>query len=640
MKFRTKVFYSLLLFIFPFGIFRAFAQLPTFSKKDTSSSLVDSTHFFSFDENGYPYGNSGNEENLINQLDGFQDFQPRQASTGNAGAPEKPLIQVQYLKPIFRRSQNSFSYFGFQNENRKFYDSEKPYTKIQFIVGQKQEINVGVIHSHPFGRNCNVAFGFNRIRSTGFYQRQNTNNTSVNLNGWYRAPGGRYALLSNIYWTGIDAQENGGIARDADFENSHQLDRKIVAVNLAAAETRERFRGVWIKQYWSFGKGTDTISSQNDSLHLQKKISPSWAIVHSVNLSDEKYIYSDQNPLSGYYQNVFRDTVQTKDSTYLWKLGNGIWIERFDFHNSVLRKFSGKVGVTQELGEISNDTIYHHFLNYISNGRCRFDLEKRILKSIDVNGYYVVSGTNKSDYLFQTNLSSSILKWRVQYFISAQTALQQPEFLFSNYSGNHFRWKNDFYQCGITNVNAGILRLGEKQPVSVSLGYYRYDSPIYFGTDQLPEQLIGTVNAFEGKLNWLTGTKSIKIKTDLTWNNLPSNSPIRLPEFILRESIYGNFHLFKNALQLQVGVDGTWFSAYYADAYNPNISQFYLQDSKKIGNFILLDPWLSIKVKPVRIFVKADHINAKLMESNYYQIPHYPLNDLALKFGLSWVFND
>jgi len=38
--------------------------------------------------------------------------------------------------------------------------------------------------------------------------------------------------------------------------------------------------------------------------------------------------------------------------------------------------------------------------------------------------------------------------------------------------------------------------------------------------------------------------------------------------------------------------------------------------------------------------VKADHLNAGWFGRKYYQVPHYPGNDFALKFGLSWIFND
>jgi hypothetical protein len=636
MKFQTKVFLQILLFSVPTGIFHAHAQI-----KDSVTVPVDSSRFYYFNQNGFPYGNAGLKFPLKNSLDDVQDYRPRMANTGNAGSPEKILILPEpFINSSFRRSPNSFSYFGSHRENPRFYDSKTPYTKILFIVGQKQELNVGVIHAHPFGNNCNIAFGFNRIRSTGFYQRQSTNNTSVDLNGWYRSPGRRYALLSDLYWTADIAQENGGIQNDSDFEFANQLDRHLVPVNLSSAETRQRFRGAFLKQYWSFGNVADTISDPNDSLKVRTKISPSWAIVHTVKISDEKYIYSDGDPQSGFYANVLNDTNETLDSTYLWKLQNGLWIERFDTHNKFPRIFSGKIGVKNEVGEISNDTIYRHFNNLLADGSFKFDLKGKWLHEISGNGDYNFTGINNGDFSGRAEISSGEFKNRLTYFASAKISRAHPDFIYSNYSGNHFSWKNDFYQSDIRSINGGLIGSILKQPFRISAAFDQYYAPVYFGEDLLPHQYIGTINALSAKLNWLTGTKSLKIKTDFTWNNLPSNSPIRLPEFIVRESLYGNFHLFKSALQLQVGVDATWFSAYYADAYNPNISQFYLQDTKEIGNYVFLDPWVSIKVKPVRIFVKADHVNAGMMGRNYYLIPHYPQNDFALKFGLSWVFND
>jgi hypothetical protein len=91
---------------------------------------------------------------------------------------------------------------------------------------------------------------------------------------------------------------------------------------------------------------------------------------------------------------------------------------------------------------------------------------------------------------------------------------------------------------------------------------------------------------------------------------------------------------------MQAGTDAEWFSGYFAQGYNPNIAQFYLQNSQEIGNYLYLDPWISIRIKPVRVFVKADHVNAGLFGRKYYLAPRYPHNDLALRLGISWVFND
>jgi hypothetical protein len=638
MKIRTKVIFSTLTF-FLCGIIHLSAQKAT---TDTNSFPVDSTKFFLFTEQNFAFGNYGSTNGLYNTLDGFQNFRERHSNTGNAGSPQKQLLLPKPSQETFRSRPSAFSYFGYRSDNRRFYDSERPYTKIQFILGQKEELNVGVTHAHPFGKNCNVAFGFERIRSAGFYQRQNTNNTSINLNGWYRAPGRRYALLADVYWTGMNAIENGGIANDSDFDSTNQLDRQVVAVNLSAAETAQRLRGAWVKQYWALGPVADTISDKKDSLRYRTKIYPSWAFVHTVAITDEKYIYTDRDPQSGFYANVLRDTNVTHDSTYTWKVENGLWLERFDHKAGKRRVGSGKIGVRHESGEIFNDsTIYKAFSNFLVDGE--FNFRKRdtsrigkFIPDVNLKGWFALNGYNKGDYFWHAYIGKS-----AKYSITAEQKRQHPDFIYSRFYGNHFTWTNDFFSSTQTDVLATALKFfGNSNVIGVTAGVHNFYMPVYFGEYYLPEQLAGSVNAISGRLYLALGSRSFKTKTDFSWNKLPDSSPIRLPEFTVRESVYGNFRLFKKALQLQVGVDATWFSAFYGDAYNPNIAQFYLQNTKELGNYVFLDAWLSIKIKPVRIFVKADHINAGLMGRTYYLIPHYPQNDFALKFGMSWVFND
>lgn len=636
MKLRTKVFCSSLTF-FLCGIIHLSAQKAT---TDTNSFPVDSTKFFFFLEQDFSFENFNNPPGLVNRLDGFQNFRERHANTGNAGSPQKQLFLPKPSPEVFRSRPNAFSYFGYRADNRRFYTSERPYTKIQFILGQKEELNVGVTHAHPFGKNCNVAFGFERIRSAGFYQRQNTNNTSVNLSGWYRAPGRRYALLADVYWTAANAVENGGIEDDNDFEFATQLDRQIVPVNLSSAETAQRQRGAWVKQYWAIGPIADTISGINDTVEYRTKIYPSWAIVHTISISDEKYIYTDRDPQSGFYANVLRDTSLTHDSTYTWKVENGLWLERFKDYAGKKRVLSGKVGVRHESGEIFNDsTIYNAFSNFLIDGSLAIGTKegwKAFVPGGDLRGWYALNGYNKGDYYWSAFIGKS-----GKYGVSATQKRQHPDFIYSRFYGNHFTWTNDFFSSTQTDMLATALKFfGKSNLIGVTAGFHNFNRPVYFGENYLPEQLAGSVNAISGRAYISLGSKSFKTKTDFSWNKLPSGSPIRLPEFIVRESVYGNFQLFKKALQLQVGIDATWFSAFYGDAYNPNIAQFYLQNTKEIGNYIFADAWVSIKIKPVRIFVKADHVNAGMLGRKYYLIPHYPQNDFALKFGLSWVFND
>lgn len=610
-----------------------FAQKKPITKKDTSVA-VDSTKFFFFYENGFGYGNFPLEFPLTNKLDGFQIYHPRQAALGNAGAPEKQLHLPGPQPDAFSWANSYFSWFGYGPQTRHFYDSEKPYTKLQYIVGQKQETNVSVVHAHPFGKNCNIAFGFDRVRSTGFYRRQNSNNTSVNLNGWYRSPSRRYAMLADLYWTDINVAENGGIRRDSSFEFASQLDRQLVSINLSAATTKQRFRGVWLKQYWSFGNVVDTLSDKSDSTELRTKISPRWAIVHTVFLRDEVYHYLDSDPAGGFYETIYNDSTQTNDSTYLWRIENGLWLERFQHRP---KDIFGKIGVRYESGElISDSVIYRHFQNLYLDGRLNWQTGRGYLGYAD--GWYILSGYNAGDYRAAADFGKPF-----HYGAHAEVTRMHPAMIYTTYYGNHFRWENDFSSPATIDANAYWMKPFGKDPrnwLAVMAGWKNYDHPLYFDSTLLPAQYNGYVSAFYANLQLNIGTAHFRTRSDITYNQLPSSSPIRLPQLLARESIYGDFHLFKSALQLQTGIDATWFSAYYGDAYNPNLSQFYIQNTKEIGNYVFLDAWVSIKVKPVRVFVKADHINAGLMGRNYYLVPHYPGNDFALKFGASWVFND
>ncbi|MCK4638509.1 MAG: hypothetical protein KAT33_03750, partial [Bacteroidales bacterium] len=61
---------------------------------------------------------------------------------------------------------------------------------------------------------------------------------------------------------------------------------------------------------------------------------------------------------------------------------------------------------------------------------------------------------------------------------------------------------------------------------------------------------------------------------------------------------------------------------------------------KKIGNYFYADVFLNFKIKRVLFFVKYQHFNAGFSGYNYYTVPHYPMQDAAFKFGISWKFYD
>ena len=69
-----------------------------------------------------------------------------------------------------------------------------------------------------------------------------------------------------------------------------------------------------------------------------------------------------------------------------------------------------------------------------------------------------------------------------------------------------------------------------------------------------------------------------------------------------------------------------------------DISEFYVQNNKLIGNFPRIDFFVNAKIQQTRIYLKAEHINSSITGYNYYSAPNYPYRDFSIRFGLVWNF--
>jgi hypothetical protein len=119
-----------------------------------------------------------------------------------------------------------------------------------------------------------------------------------------------------------------------------------------------------------------------------------------------------------------------------------------------------------------------------------------------------------------------------------------------------------------------------------------------------------------------------------------SGNDIRVPMFMGKGTVYYQNDLFKKKLRLQIGVETSYSTSYFGNAYNPALSEFHIQNEQQIGNYPFIDVFLNIRVKKLRAFFKIEHLNAGWIGYTYYQVPHYPANDLAWKFGINWAFLD
>ncbi len=112
-----------------------------------------------------------------------------------------------------------------------------------------------------------------------------------------------------------------------------------------------------------------------------------------------------------------------------------------------------------------------------------------------------------------------------------------------------------------------------------------------------------------------------------------------LPNHVLIGSLFYQTNIKKSML-LQIGFTANYFSEYDGYGYMPALNSFYLKPGYTSGNYPFIDFFINARVKPVRFFLKIDHLNQGLTGTGYNMAPGYLQNDRAFKFGLNWLFFD
>jgi hypothetical protein len=90
----------------------------------------------------------------------------------------------------------------------------------------------------------------------------------------------------------------------------------------------------------------------------------------------------------------------------------------------------------------------------------------------------------------------------------------------------------------------------------------------------------------------------------------------------------------------QIGVDTRYNTKYYADAFSPATSLFYLQTEKKIGDYPYIDVYASLKLKRTRAYFKLINVGSKIFKDEFFTALHYPMNKMTFRLGVDWKFFD
>jgi hypothetical protein len=138
-----------------------------------------------------------------------------------------------------------------------------------------------------------------------------------------------------------------------------------------------------------------------------------------------------------------------------------------------------------------------------------------------------------------------------------------------------------------------------------------------------------------GKFSLINTAKFQNKEQEVAPGNLAT---LNVPEWITRNTFMYSTNIFNNSLFIQTGLTFNYFTKYYADHYNPLISEFVTQNYREIGEFPRFDFFFNAKIQQTRVFIKVEHLNSSFTGYDYYSDPFSPYRDMSIRFGLVWNF--
>ncbi|MGB3466782.1 MAG: putative porin, partial [Cyclobacteriaceae bacterium] len=224
----------------------------------------------------------------------------------------------------------------------------------------------------------------------------------------------------------------------------------------------------------------------------------------------------------------------------------------------------------------------------------------------------------------------------------------QPAVIEQKYFGNHFFWNNNF-QSTLTNEISGALKLDlDYLSIRPKISLTTISNFIYYNQEARPEQadenIVLTSYGTDLKFRWFTNRtlgEYFGFDSEIIYTTTGGGDAdkYRVPELFYFGKLFWEGYFFENSLQVQIGTDLMYRSAFLGNDYSFATQQFFLQDDTELIDYFLADVFLNFKVEKVRIFFKWNHFNQRNNEG--FQItPLYPGQQSVIDLGINWLFFD
>ena len=574
------------------------------------------------------------------------------AHLGIFGQAHYPMNFSFYRKHGFSYKTLPYSTYLRTIENWQFFLPEGVYTNLQYNFSNGKENHFSIKHAQKITDNLNLDAGLETIIAEGRYVRQKIRNVNFGVSLRYNLPSNRYGFAAYYFLNLIKNQENGGILHDSLLKSGNSPSSIGMRFSNNQAYNQLFQNTFFFRQYLSLsGK-----QKQNDSLNIDTVVftikNTLGYLVHDFEYSSSKNRFSATGLDTAFLPMFHFDEKNTNDSTKNYQIRNSILWSSYKPDDTMPDKqhfIRFAAGVMHTFIHLQypfftnfNDTdftvkmitpLFQFTDNQITPlGMMHLKLFNRF--QIKANALVTLNGYNAGDITIDGKMLLDISrKEQPKHEMLLKMAFYNysPDYFFTRLTAN-----NDDLEKQQT-ITAGIA--WEHNQYSVGLNYYVLNNYTFINEHRETEQISNFANVYQFAAYIPFHFKGFGFNSNI-YVQYADNEKIKIPVFVTRQTVYYGFPMFRKKLYLQVGLDFLYNTAYYANAYNPVLQQFYVQESTQIGNYPYLDVYLRAKINRFQFQVKGTHLYSGLLEYNYYLVPHYPVKNRGFAIGILWNFYD
>ena len=597
---------------------------------------------------------------------------------------------------------SAYTPYTYSTETLPQYNTKTPHTELSywgtlFSTKEKEESNIKILTTQNITPALNLTLEYHRFGGRGMLRREDTDNRTAVISTNYL--GKKYLMHAGFIYNRINKSDNGGLTDSYQIRDT-LVDAREIDVYLKEAGTNIKRNTVFLDQKYripfdfinklkekkeqkKLAMVRDSIMATGDSLaiaafHEQFKAdsiaratADSLALAadtlgtgvhedittafigHSSEYSVFRKSYHDvinDNLGRDFYHNRFYlNPVMSSDSLRVMRFDNRVFLSLQPWSSdAIVSKID--VGLGDKLASYysfkpadyleGSSNVFQNSVYLYAGANGQYD---KYLQW-DAFGKYNFAGFGMNDFEIDGNLTFSAYPFRraknspLTLKAHFETSLKEPDYYQQHIFTNHYKWDNDFSKISTTKVE-GSLSI-PRWKLDASVGYALLSNNIYYDTLGIVRQNTKPMSVLTASLRKDFSVWKFHFDNQalLQFSSNPDVMP--LPLLALNLRYYFQLDVVKNIMQMQIGLNGTFTTKWYAPAYNPVLGVFHNQNAEKYGNSPVVDAFVNVQWKRACIFVKVMNVNMgwPFEKADYFTAAGYIGTQRVLKFGINWPF--